>query len=195
MGKKISLVLALVCTSFIFSQTKVNNYPLLNFSGTISPGKFTSQKSTAIHLNGFLEYTLDRKYSVRGDVYKFIQGAASSSNLVLPYQMNQLYAGAFRSFGKDNWRQYIGFQPGITVSRDLLSSYNKPQINPSFSLKVGSSFSFYKYFNFFLDLSFNKTQLRGLHSGPNNLNEFLLSGGLGFQIPRKIKKVRYPHYM
>lgn len=187
MVKKISLILAIVCTSFIFGQTKVSYYPLLNFSGTISPGKFASQKATAIHLNGFIEYTLDRKYSVRSDVYKFIQGAASSSNLVLPYQINQLYFGAFRSFGKNNWRQYIGFQPGITLSRDLLSSYNEPQINPSFSFKVGSSFSFYKYFNFYLDFSFNNTQLRGLHLGPSNLNEFVVSGGLGFQIPKKIK--------
>lgn len=193
MGKKIILVLALICSTFVVGQTKVSYYPLINFSGTISPGKFISQKGTAIHLNGFLEYTLDRKYSVRGDLYRFIRGAASSSNFVLPYQINQLYVGAFRSFGKNNWRQYVGFQPGITLSRDMLSSYNKPQIRPSFSLKIGSSFSFYKYFNFYLDVSFNKTQLRGLLSSTNNLNEFLFSGGLGFQLPRKIKKVQIPH--
>lgn len=193
MGKKISLILAIVCSTLVFGQSKVSYYPMLNFSGTISPGKFVNLKGSAIHLNGFLEYTLDRKYSVRGDIYKFIQGAVSSSNLVLPYQLNQLYVGAFRSFGKNNWRQYIGFQPGITLSRDMLSSNNKPQISPSFGLKVGSSFSFYKYFNFYIDVSFNKTQLRGVLSSTNNLNEFLFSGGLGFQLPRKIKKVLIPH--
>jgi hypothetical protein len=163
---------------------------LLKASATISPGKMLQNKANSIYISGFLEYALNDRYSLRGDVFQFVDASYSDASLLEPLFMNRLYFGAFRHFGKKNLKFYLGAQHGMTFMQ-YYHSYNqgnKFSVAPSFSLKVGTTFYIWKYFHFFADVTYVNSATRGLVFGAQRMDELIFSAGLGFQI--KVKKAK-----
>jgi hypothetical protein len=165
---------------------------LLKASATISPGRMLQNKANSIYVSGFLEYALSSKYSLRGDVFQFVDATYSDASLLEPNFMNRLYFGAFRHFGKENLKFYLGAQHGITFMQ-YYHSYNqgnKFSVAPSFALKAGTTFYVWKYFHFFADLTYVNSTTRGLMFGSQKMDELIFSAGLGFHL-NTIKKVHF----
>ncbi|MFM7682924.1 MAG: hypothetical protein ACKO7P_09270 [Bacteroidota bacterium] len=166
---------------------------LLKASATISPGRMIQNKANSIYISGFLEYILDKKYSLRGDVFQFVDAGYTDASLLEPNFINRLYFGAFRHFGKKNLKLYTGAQAGMTFIQ-YYHSFNqgrKFSVEPSFALKAGTTFYVWKYFHFFADLTYVNSTTRGLMFGSQKMDEVIFSAGLGFQINTK-KKFKGP---
>jgi hypothetical protein len=157
---------------------------LLKASATISPGRMLKNKANSIYISGFLEYVLDSKYSLRGDVFQFVDATYSNGSLLEPNFMNRLYFGTFRHFGKKNLKFYTGAQAGMTFLQYYYSytQGNKFSIEPSFALKTGTTFYVWNYFHFFADVTYVNSTARGLMFGSHRMDELIFSAGLGFQI-------------
>jgi hypothetical protein len=161
---------------------------LLKASATISPGKMIQNGSSTINLSGFLEYFIDNKFSLRGDVYQFIDDQNSTITSINPSFQNRLFFGAFYNYGKGNIRWYNGFQMGLTTTNYLFNSITgdyKWSLAPSTSFKTGVSYYVWKYFHFFADVTYLNSTLRGASFGSQRMDEIIFSGGLGFQIQTK----------
>jgi hypothetical protein len=175
---------------------------LLKASATISPGRMLQNKANSIYISGFLEYVLDRKYSLRGDVFQFVDARYSDETLLEPNFMNRLYFGAFRHFGKKNLKFYSGVQAGMTFMQyyHSFSQGRKFSVEPSFALKAGTTFYVWKYFHFFADLTYVNSTTRGLIFGSQKMDELIFSAGLGFQIQTRkkqkihIRKISSPYF-
>lgn len=161
---------------------------LLKASATISPGRMLHNRANSIYLSGFLEYLLDRKYSLRGDVFQFIDAQYTSQSLIEPYFQNRLFFGAFKHFGRQDFKFYSGIQMGTTITTYNQSFFNgnKTRVEPSFSIKAGASYYVWKYFHFFADVTYLNSTLRGTSFGSQIMDEVIFSAGLGFQM--KVKK-------
>lgn len=165
---------------------------LVKATATISPGKMLQNKANSMYISGFLEYALNSKYSLRGDVFQFVDATYSDASQLEPLFMNRLYFGAFRHFGKKNLKFYLGAQHGMTFMQ-YYHSYNqgnKFSVAPSFSIKAGTTFYVWKYFNFFADVTYVNSATRGLVFGSQRMDEIIFSAGLGFHL-NTIKKVRF----
>jgi hypothetical protein len=200
MVKRILAVLVLIPV-FSFSQelpgldskTKYQtpNYfqpNLLKTSATISPGRMLHNRANSIYLSGFLEYLLDKNYSLRGDVFQFIDAQYTSQSLIEPYFQNRLFFGVFKHFGRLDFKFYSGIQMGTTITtyNQSFLNGNKTRVEPSFSLKAGATYYIWKYFHFFADVTYLNSTLRGTSFGSQIMDEVIFSAGLGFQI--KVKK-------
>ena len=175
----------------VLSQEKYIQPGLLKATGPIAPSTMLNRSVQNIYLSGFLEYYLDRKLSLRGETFVFVDGKSKTvtNNLFIKEGM-RTYFGAFYHFNKNNWDQYIGFQPGVALIKPLDSvEPNGPlQLSPSFAAHIGSTYYVWKYFNFYVDLAYVHSSYRGLTIGTQKTDELILSAGLGFQIQTKKNK-------
>lgn len=186
-----NLFIALLLSQVVFGQEEdYIQAGLLKATATISPTSMLNRSVQNVYISGFAEYHLDKKLSLRGDIYWFVDGQSktASPNLFIG-QGTRTYFGAFYHFSKNNWDKYIGFQPGIAILQPLeeVSTDAKLQASPSFAIHVGSTYYVWKYFNFFVDLAYVNSTYRGLASGSARTDEMILSAGLGFQVQTKRK--------
>ena len=178
------------------NQTKTNYFQpgLLKASATISPGRMFQNDANTINLSGFLEYVLDKNYSLRGDVIQFIDANFGANSMIRPEFQNRLFIGVFRHIGKGNFKWYNGIQAGTTITnyKNNFTLESKTHVAPSFGLKTGAAYYVWNYFHFFADLTYLNSTLRGTNFGSKRMDELLFSAGLGFQIQTKkqVKKYR-----
>lgn len=163
---------------------------LLKVSATISPGRMLHNHANSIYLSGFLEYIIEDSYSLRGDVFQFIDGSFTTKSLIEPVFQNRLFFGAFKHFGKNNLKFFSGIQMGTTITTYNQSwlSGNRTYVAPSFAVKSGLSYYVWNYFHFFADLTYVNSILRGTSFGSHKMDELIFSAGLGFQVPLKKKR-------
>lgn len=187
MVKKFAFIAFLFLAMKSEAQQEIYFNPgLLRASATIAPGRMLENKSGSIYLDGFLEYMVDNKFSLRGDVYQFIDAKYAATS-VQPNYMSRLFFGTSRYFGKGNWQSYVGLQTGLTYTylKDEAVVSKPSNFSPSFSLKIGTTFYIWKYFHFFADVSYLNSTLRALKQGPVRMDEIVFSAGLGFQFNTK----------
>jgi len=163
---------------------------LLKATATISPSMMLNRGVNNIYISGFLEYHLDKKLSLRGETFVFVDAESrSGTNNLLIDQGMRTYFGVFYHFNKNNWDKYLGFQPGVALMKPISNGTAIPeyQVCPSIAFHVGTTYYVWKYFSFFADLAYVNSTLRGLQDGPARSDELILSAGLGFQIQTKRK--------
>ncbi len=180
----------------IFAQENYIQPGLLKATATIATSTMLNRSVQNSYISGFLEYHLDRKLSLRGETFVFVDGKSkNATNNVFIKEGMRTYFGAFYHFNKNNWDQYIGFQPGVALIKPLDSiEPNAPrQLSPSFAAHVGSTYYVWKYFNFYVDLAYVHSSYRVLAMGTQKTDELILSAGLGFQIQTKKEKMFRPH--
>ena len=110
-----------------------------------------------------------------------------------PNFLNRLMSGLFSHYHKKNLDVFIGLQGGLSFCNFLFDPLNGPykwSYSPTLSIKSGFRFFVWKYANFFLETTYFHNYLNNTSFGSVNLNEIIVSGGLGFQIERP-KKHRY----
>lgn len=190
---RVSLIVGCILQIFISSAQEIYIQPgLLKATATIAPSTMLNRDVSNIYISGFLEYHLDKKLSLRGESFMFIDGKSkNATNNLFVGQGMRTYFGVFYHFNKKNWDQYIGFQPGLTLMKPLETiELDAPfQACPSFAIHAGSTYFVWKYFNFFVDVAYVHSSYRGLATGTAKTDELILSAGLGFQIQTKRKKV------
>lgn len=149
-------------------------------SATIAPASMLNRDLDNIYINGFLAYQLDDRFSLRGETFYFIKGAANSSTDLTYSGAMHTYFGVFYHGRKGNWDNYMGFQPGLSVVQLPLKS--GASACPSFAAKLGTAYYVWKYFHFFAELTYTNTSVRGLQGGSLHSDELIFSAGLGFQL-------------
>lgn len=153
---------------------------MIKASATIAPSKMLNRDIQNIYLNGFLAYQLDEHLSLRGESFFLIKDALNK-DLDNSYNGAMCtYFGAFYHSTKGNWDSFFGFQPGLAVVQ--MKDYSGATFNPSFALKLGTSYYVWKYFHFFVDLTYTNTTVRRAQANSVRTDELILSAGLGFQI-------------
>ncbi len=182
------VVLMILTLRPLQAQTIYFQAPMLRASATIAPGWMPANEAQTIYVPGFLEFLLTEKYALRGDTYQFIDATYSNSPF-RPQFMNRLFFGGTRSFGKNNWRHYLGLQTGLSFAflEHSENAGNRWNFSPAYAFRLGTSFYVWKYFHFFGDLSYLGGRFRGLEVGSISGNELVVSFGLGFQIAWKGK--------
>lgn len=164
---------------------------LLKFTATIEPGYLFDPQLLTINLSGNLQYYIEDRFSVRGDVSYFLDTQQRDGDLLANHG---LYFGAVYHFTKRPiMHPYLGIQPGIhlTQTQYEVPTYVYPQpsfykIVPVISLIGGTDFYISRYFNFFVAGRAVFGEFRGGKvPKPMNLAELRLSFGLGFHIGLK----------
>lgn len=155
----------------------------INTALSFAPGLLT-EKTQSIQLHGYLGFLKDRIH-VRGDAFYLLNQFGDRPR----FDMNhQLYFGAFYHFSDKQFQPYVGFQPGIALTRSTeygalnestgQLEYRKA-VNPLGSPAAG--FSYYGEKLFFL--FFETRYIFGKHKTntyPVYLDELRFSFGLGF---------------
>lgn len=186
-----AIVTVLMSSHMSLAQADFQKDGLLHGSGAISLGLMRDGVQN-VYVSGYLEYFPEERVSLRGDGYYFVDGISEFK----PLDMNhQVYAGALFHLPSEKIDPYIGFQPGIAISRrtdsivdisgDLIPSTQS--FNPLTSAVVGFNYWGGKHFSLFAEVRFT----RGIHlanSWPKYLDELKFSFGLAFQIAANKKK-------
>lgn len=161
---------------------------LLKATATISPSKMLARDFSNIYISGFAEYYVDKKLSFRGDTYLFVDGQDD-----FPFfdQAFRTFFGLHYHLNKNNFDVNFGFQPGLSYMKrnpymDGIETFapieEKGQFMPSFSLSTGVTYYVWKYFNFFANVTYIRSDLNGSTYGHFNTDELVFSAGLGFQV-------------
>jgi hypothetical protein len=191
MVKVIFIIASLGFSHFVRCQDDYIQPGLLKATATISPSSMLNRSVGNVYISGFLEYHLDKRLSLRGESFVFVDGKSktASPNLFIEQGIRTFF-GVFYHLNRNNWDQYIGFQPGISLIKPLssVSADASLQAIPSFAMHVGSTYYVWKYFNFFVDLAYVNSVYRELPGGSQRTDELILSAGLGFQIQTKRNK-------
>ncbi len=198
MGRiKIIVVLFLLqANTSIKSQIKPSFYQpsLLRSSATIAPTRFYNQNTTVAFINGFLEYVLEQHISVRGEGNIMVPNALLLMSLDperFPRNCGSLYAGFGYHLGKNNWKFDILAEPGVLItelSQDpglTVPVTYKWSVNPSYMLKLGTTYYFSRYCHFFAELNYGDAWARRTPMTSLSLAHYGISAGLGFHILTK----------
>ena len=174
------LFIALVYSLLSVAQTGYFRPGLLKATATISPSFMMNHDVQNIYLTGFFEAHTDQWISLRGDAMWYVDGKRPSGNLIFDRSL-RLFYGAFFHMNKSNWDIHLGLQPGLTIAQPHVSlNPNRTlQAAPSAAVHIGTTYYVWKIFNFFLDVSYVKSTMRGLPAGSVATDELLFSAGLG----------------
>jgi hypothetical protein len=175
------LAILILMGSVAYNQDSYIQPGLLKASATIAPSKMLNRSVDNIYLSGFLEYHLDKKLSLRGDTYWYVDGQAAKVTDETLSGASRTYFGMFYHANKKNWDNYLGFQSGISLLKFSAISA-KLSISPSFALTAGTTFYVWKYFHFFANLTYVNSTAHGIPGGSRRADELIVSAGLGFQV-------------
>ena len=197
MVTRISLLLLLVST-LAFGQKK--NRPeltgediirkgLVRAQMTISPGWTIADGNTNLYLQGDMEYMLQDKVSLKGDISYFLD---TQGDGYLKHN-HSLFFGAQYHFPYKRFDPYIGLHPGISLVQarnptlstpeiDVAFSESNMKVSPAISVATGFNFYVWRYIHFMANLKY----IHAKHStewGTNYaLDEFRISFGLGWNV-------------
>lgn len=154
----------------------------LNAAGAFSTGLLT-ENTTSLSAHGYLGFLQDR-IELRGDLFYLINQYGDRPR----FDMNhQLFAGAFYHFRDKSLQPYVGFQPGLAMSRSSEFQTVDPEtgdarakigVNPLASGILGVSYHANRFFFCFLETRY----IMGKHKSdtyPVHLDEWRFAFGLG----------------
>ncbi len=189
--------LFLLVSTLIYSQEKPSYFQpsLLRASATIAPTRFYNQHTTVAFINGFVEYILEEKISVRGEGFVMVPKSPIimfNTPEIFQRNCNGWYAGFGYHLGKKNWKMDIHAEPGILAS-ELVKNYNQynvPEsyqwsVNPSYLIKIGTTFHFSKVCHFFAEINFSDAWARKTPYASLSMKQYGISAGLGFHVLTK----------
>lgn len=174
------------------AQDTYNGYDgILRFQGTFAAGYNTAFKSLNYFLHGDLEYYFEERWSVRSDIYYFLN-SRTPSDAVEPFAyQHSLLTGMQYHFLKGRFDWYAGLQPGFVFGSrqyeqiDALAGTPNPLPAPQktmaavFSVNTGLNYYANQIFHLFLHVRYNTGWFSDNYSVAS-LNEIRASFGLGF---------------
>ena len=179
-------ILAIMISSFTFATAQhdsIIDNGLLKANFTFSIGFIPNQKSTNLYLNGNLEYFIERNISLRSDVYLFLD--TEQDSIPTLKKNHTVLLGGLYHFPTKKFDPFLGIQPGLSISqirydKNNESTLSKIDIAPVFSVFTGVNYYVNDYFNFYFSIRYIKGKSFADLPKPFKLNEFRLTGGLGF---------------
>jgi len=183
-----AIVLIIGFQSVAQAQDFSDRSGLLKANLSYNQGFMLFYKSQNVYLGGNLEYFPSKNISIRGDCFWYLD--SRRENPVLK-QSTLVFFGALFHLPKGKNDFYTGIQPGFAFTRpallSLVTDRSYPmRMMPSLALSLGYSFYFSRFCNFFVGANYFVLRYRGAENGSLKLDEFMISGGLGFHI--KVKK-------
>lgn len=179
-GLVILVVILSVQTSVAQLLAKGERQGLIQSTATIYPSFQLNTKGVNIYVGGYFNYHFDNKYSFRGDGMIYTGSQTKPGYINKNYQVS---AGFMRFFPIKRFDPYVGLQAGLSIIETM--GRNELVYNSLFSLKGGCNVHVYRFFYFFIDMQYQH-QVDPWFKRP--LDQFMASGGLGFQVP--IKNIR-----
>jgi len=175
----------------VIISTPTASKGLLRAQGTISFGRMFSLAANNIYLHGDLEYFVENRFSVKSDIYYFLNSYGDRN----PFKINHsLFSGVmFHSKTSGNFVPYFGIQPGINFAEATDICMGDPCIqvapvepveqtlSPLVSVTAGLNYFSNKFFHLFIQTRY----VGGVFADNYNrasLSEFRVSFGLGFHL-------------
>jgi hypothetical protein len=188
----------LLVSTLIYSQEKPSYFQpsLLRASATIAPTRFYTQQTTVALINGFVEYVLENRLSVRGEGNIMAPNGKllyTNSPEKFPRNYTSIYAGFGYHLGKRNWKFDIHAEPGIVIAEMeqhpflIVPAPYQWSVSPSYMLKGGTSFYFSKYCHFFAEINYSNGWIRKTPFMSVSIAQYGISAGLGFHLLTKKK--------
>lgn len=188
MGKKVKIVLSaiscwLIVINYSTAQTDSTllRKGLLRAAGTFAFGTMPENNLSNAYLTGNLEYYAEKKVSVRGDIYYFLNSLEANSIL---HKNSAVYFGAVYHFlAHSHFDPLIGLQPGISYTQMLApdGTLDVATVCPLFSAVAGFNFFAEKWFH----IQVNVRYAIGEHltaADETNISELSFNFGLGFNL-------------
>lgn len=158
--------------------------------GTVGIGIMPASNISNAYITGNLEYYADRKVSIRGDGYFFVNSLTSNSPLK---QNSSIYFGAFYHFPTHSgFDPLVGFQPGAAFARTTDSAWGKADqgaVAPLFSVIGGFNFFAEKWFHIQANIRYTVGQ-ESTQEAHFNLDELSFNFGLGWNFDMLSRKKR-----
>lgn len=196
--------LFLLASTLVYSQEKPWSHwsiqssyfqpSLLRASATIAPTRFYTQQTTVALINGFVEYVLENRISVRGEANIMAPNGKllyTNSPEKFPRNFTSIYAGFGYHLGKRNWKLDLHAEPGIAISEMAQQPFlivpvaYQWSVSPSYMLKGGTSFYFSKYCHFFAEINYSNGWIRKTPLTSVSIAQYGISAGLGFHLLTK----------
>lgn len=192
------ILLSLVCLGLgqLHAQEDFSSYKgILRFDGTFAGGYNLAFKSVNYFLQGDLEYYVDDRWSVRSDIYYFLN--SRTNDPVEPFKFqHSLFTGFEYHITKGRLDWYAGFQPGLVYAQrqyaqiEALDGTINPlpapgkAVAPVLSVNTGVNYYANRFFHLFVQARYNDGWFSDNYSVAS-LNEFRICFGLGFFIRLK----------
>lgn len=181
MELRIITALIVLMTGSSFAQDVANGERngLIQTTGTLYPSWMLNHPVRNNYVGGHLVYYFEDRFSFRGDLLAYID--AQTEVKYLQKHMEST-AGFGCHFGKKSWDPYVYAQIGLAAVQ--LQGSDKTDMQPVTGLSLGVNYHIAPYFYFYAEMVYRHMSdpLR-----PSNLDQFLLTGGLGIQLPTKRK--------
>jgi hypothetical protein len=184
MGKKIAFLaisyLLLVNSCFAQSDSGFVHKGILRAAGTFAFGTMPENNLTNAYLTGNLEYYAEKKISIRGDIYYFLNSLTQNSPLT---KNDALYFGAFYHFPTHtHFDPVFGFQPGISYTQmNIIGSPDVATICPLASAVLGFNFFAEKWFHIQVNIRYTIGE-HLTEADETNISELSFNFGLGFNL-------------
>ncbi len=185
------IVLLIASHSFAQQNPDIIRAGLLKGDLAFNQSFMLEHKSKNVYLSGFLEYYSSKNLSLRGDCMWYMDSRQKDPVFKQNYVV--LFGAVLhKPIGRNDL--FGGIQPGMSFTQPVtpaLSDNTLPlRMMPVLDISIGYTLYFSKFCNFFLSANYLASRYRGADNGSLKLDEFMISGGLGFHINtiRKQKK-------
>lgn len=190
-------ILFFVCScSLLSAQQESSQFirkHLMRADGAIMPGFILKDNLTNVYLTGNLEYYMDTKVSIRGDINYLVGSTGLSDDSIGLKDNHSVFFGpSFHFKTNGHFDPYFVLQPGIAYTSSYKATFTESEAkNTKVATYAGAvsplgtaGFGFNYYFQRFAHLFFETRYVYGKHlseaSSPLSLQELRVTFGLGF---------------
>jgi hypothetical protein len=175
-ARLISLLAVLITVSALHSQVLENGERkgLIQATASFYPSWMLNHQVQNNYLAGHVAYYFDDHYSFRGEALVYID--AQGENKIINDHV-QIQAGFGRHFPVKRWDPFLYGQMGLAMIQ--VQGFAQRHYQPAAGLTIGTHYHVSRFFYFFAECSYTHMQDP---SQPGRLDQFLVSGGLGFQL-------------
>lgn len=171
------LLLLMTANSFGQDVALGERNGLIQTTGTLYPSLMLNHAFRNNYIGGHAVYYFEDKYSFCGDLLVYIDAQTDTKYIKKHIEST---AGFGYHFGKKRWDPYLYAQFGLAAVQ--LQESDKTDMQPVAGMSFGVNYHIAPYFYFYAETVFR-------HMGdplhPGNLDQLMVTGGLGFQLPTK----------
>jgi len=155
---------------------------LLRFNAGLAQGFMLQHDSRPLFVDGFAEYFLDDKISIKGSCTQLVADRIEEG-LLKSY--TGISFGMAWHAGNDLHDFSLAMQPGLVYQcpgQTFINFVPEPKLAPSLMFSATYSLFFSNPFHFYVSVSESNSFFRGAPNGNINTSWFSITGGLGWHI-------------
>lgn len=152
---------------------------LLQATGSLYPSVMLNHAVRNNYAGGHFAYYVDDHYSFRGEFLGYVDAQTDEKYIKKHLQVQ---AGFGRHFPVKRWDPFVYGQMGLAAIQ--LQGSTESYLRPNVGLVAGAHYNVSHFFYFYAECAF--THMKDPER-MNNLDQLLVTAGLGFQLPTKKK--------